>query len=114
MILKSKNIFWKLTFPFAHNNYTTIGETLFYPKGYPPIRSIILHEEVHAKQQKEVGIVKFIFLYLFAFPFLWNPWSFKWEYEAYRKGSKYDKHITLLMLKCYKYGWLRWNRANPE
>lgn len=105
MILKEKSWVWKLTF-FAANNYTTIGDTLYYPKGFPPIRTIVLHEEIHSLQQKRVGLYKFIFLYIFALPFIWNPWRYRWEYEAYFDGSGLSDQEIKKILSSYRYGWL--------
>ena len=104
MILKEKSWVWFLTFPFANNNYTTIGETLYYPKGRYPSASIQAHEEVHSVQMKDVGICSYLFLYLFAFPILWNPWRFKWEEEAYKQNASSDEALKLL--RSYRYGWL--------
>jgi hypothetical protein len=107
MNLKEKSWVWRLTWPFAWGNYTTIGDTLYFPKGdtYVP-RSVIAHEEIHARQQQAVGVVKFCLLYLGALPLLWNPWRWKWEFEAYTEGSKYSRQITVQLLKSYRYGWL--------
>lgn len=104
--MKTKNIFWYLTFPFAHNNYTTIGETIYCPPGEVP-QEVINHEKIHIKQQKEVGVVKFLFLYLFCLPFFYNPWRYKWEYEAFTVGSKYSNRRTKQILASYMYGWLK-------
>jgi hypothetical protein len=105
MNYKKKSKLWILTFPFAHNNYTTIGNTIYYANKKPdPI--VIAHEKIHAKQQKEIGIVKFILLYLFCCPLFYNPWRYKWEFEAYTKGSGYSSVKTRKILKSYLYGWL--------
>ncbi len=106
MILKEKTFLWYLTFPFAHRNYTTIGKTIYYPKDHPPTLEIVAHESIHFAQQTEVGFVKYLFLYLFCLPFLYNPWRYKWEFEAYTKGSGYSEEQTKKILKSYKYGWL--------
>jgi hypothetical protein len=107
MNVKPKGWIWKLTFPFAHDNYTTIGKTIYYPKKEYPSNYVIAHEQFHMNQQADVGIVKFVLLYLFVFPFLWNPWRWKWEYEAYTKGNLYSDKSTKRILRSYKYGWLR-------
>lgn len=106
LILKQKSWLWSLTFGFASENYTTINNTLYFPKGFPPIDQIIRHEEIHEAQQQDVGVVKFILLYLFAFSFLYNPWRWKWEFEAYTKGSGYSEEETISILKSKSYGWL--------
>lgn len=106
MNLKTKNWLWYFTFPFAHKNYTTIGNNLYYPKGRSPSQSIVNHEMIHYYQQKKVGILKFLFLYIFGLPIFWNPWRYKWEYEAFLKGSKWNHNRIVSILKSYKYGWL--------
>lgn len=104
--LKIKSWLWYFTFPFAHANYTTIGETIYHPKNKIPSQSIIDHEVIHIKQQKEVGIVKYLFLYLFCFPFVYNPCRYKWEFEAYKNGSKLPESLIKRKLSSYQYGWL--------
>lgn len=114
MKLKIKSWVWYLTFPFAHNNYTTIKDTIYYPKGFPPSDSVIRHEVIHSCQQAKVGAFKFIFLYLFALPFFYNPWRYKWEYEAFTKGSGYSDEETKKILGSYMYGWLKKKNCNHE
>lgn len=103
--MREKGWPWKLTWRFASNNYTTIGKTIWYPKGYPPTASVVIHERVHIRQQAEVGVIKFILLYLFCFPFGWNPWRWKWEFEAYRAEGKRPEEIEKI-LGSSMYGWL--------
>ena len=107
MIQKEKAWYWKLTGPFASDNYTTIGNTLYYPKDSPPTPEIVAHEEIHVKQQEAEGVLKFMALYLLALPLFYNPWRFKWEYEAYTQGSKWSDTQTRAELKTAAYGWLR-------
>jgi hypothetical protein len=97
MKIKKKNWLWNLTWPFANDNHTTVGHTIYYPKGFPPNKGIIHHEEIHERQWMKEGFVKFYFLYLFCLPILWNPWRYKWEREA---GTRIEE------LRSYKYGWL--------
>lgn len=106
MTQKQKSWLWIFTFPFAHNNYTTFGDVLYYPRKFPPSKRVFDHEEIHARQQKEVGKWKFAFLYLFAFPFLWNPWRWKYELNAYVFGSKVSEQEAKKILRSYRYGWL--------
>lgn len=95
--MREKGWIWKLTGPFASDNYTTVGHTIYYPKGNSPSPSIVKHEEIHEKQWMKEGFVKFYFLYLFMLPILWNPWRKKWELEA---GT------TKEALRSVKYGWV--------
>lgn len=106
MTLKPKSLWWKFTFPFAHNNFTAIGETLYHPKGVTVPSHVYDHEVIHSLQQKHEGLVKFILLYLFVCPILWNPWRKKWEFEAYVLGTKLTADYTRKLLRSYKYGWL--------
>lgn len=111
MTLKPKSWVWWLTFPFAHRNYTTLGTTLYYPKGMVPNLYTIRHEEIHARQQQEIGLIPFVLLYLLALPILWNPWRWKWEHEAYVKGSYATEKETTRILRSMNYGWLILNRG---
>lgn len=110
-----KSWLWKLTFPFAHANYTTIGSTIYYPKKYGPAEGFTLeHEKYHIRQQVEVGLFKFVTLYLFVLPVLWNPWRWKWESEAYVKGSWYTVEATRRVLRTKAYGWLVFHRKEAD
>jgi hypothetical protein len=106
MNLVEKAWWWKLTGPFAGTNFTTIGGTLYYPKGHLVTNDILAHEEIHSRQQKETGLLLYMFLYLFCLPFVWNPWRWSWEYEAYRVGSHWSDKDTEAVLKSSAYGWL--------
>jgi hypothetical protein len=97
MTLRQKSWIWILSWPFAHANYTTIGDTIYFPNGKPPSQAVIAHETIHSKQQEAVGFWVFALLYLLVLPFLWNPWRWKWELEA---GTKVAE------LRSYRYGWL--------
>lgn len=111
MIFKPKSWLWKLTFPFAHDNFTAIGDTIYHPKERIPTQSVIAHESIHFRQQRETGLFKFVVLYLFCLPVLWNPWRWRWEWEAYRDGSKLTSEQTQKKLNSYAYGWLRHKEA---
>jgi len=108
--LRKKSWAWKLTGSFASNNYTTIGDTIYFPEGRPPSSKILEHELIHIKQQQEVGLVKYLFLYLFALPFGWNPWRYKWEFEAYTEGSGMTEEHARSILHSSSYGWLKLNQ----
>jgi len=89
--------------------YTTVGHTIYFPKGRSlhPASAIYDHEIIHVNQQEEVGLVKYIFLYLFCLPLFYNPWRWKWEYEAYLYGSKWKHEDIVKKLNSELYGWLR-------
>jgi hypothetical protein len=106
MKIKEKSWIWKLTGPFASKNFTTIGHTIYYPKGSPPNKFIVAHEEIHEKQWMAVGFLKFYFLYLFCLPVLWNPWRKKWETEAYKGAEKLTDEEIKKRLSSAMYGWL--------
>ena len=64
---KPKSWIWYLTWPFAHANYTTIWNTIYYPKDYPPGPKTKKHEKIHSIQQHRwtlFGLPLWIFLYL--------------------------------------------------
>lgn len=93
----------------SKRTYTTVNHTIYFPKGRPlhPASSIYDHEIIHVNQQEEVGLLKYIFLYLFCLPLFWNPFRFKWEYEAYLHGSKWKHEDIIKTLRSETYGWLR-------
>ena len=104
LILKKKSWIWYFTYPFAHNNTTTIGDTVYYV--VLPNVTVLKHEEIHMRQQKEVGLIKYLFLYLFCLPLFYNPWRYKWEREAYKKGTGFDDAAIKKILGSSEYGWL--------
>lgn len=106
---KKKGFIWKLSI-FAAHNYTTIGNTIYYPKRPLSEGRTMKHEKIHVLQQKEVGLLKFIFLYILCAPFLYNPWRYKWEYEAFKYGSQYPDEIIKKILHSESYGWLVFNK----
>jgi hypothetical protein len=103
MIKKQKSWLWG---PFRNNSFTTIGETIYCPPGMTPDEDTIRHESIHMAQQKEVGLIKFMFLYLFCLPCFYNPWRKKWELEAYAKGSGITETAARNLLSTSLYGWL--------
>lgn len=104
---KPKSFLWALTFPFAHNNYTTIGKTIYYPRNRDGVpQSVVEHEKVHMQQMDDIGHFKFYFKYLFCLPFIKNDFRYRMEYEAYKSGSKSEKEIHKI-LTSFAYGWLR-------
>lgn len=105
--IKQKGWIWKLTYPFAHSNYTVIGSTIFCPNDKLPPAYILKHEKIHVLQRQKYGAFLFYFLYLFALPFVWNPFRYKWEMEAYIKGSKLNEKEAKKLLQSPMYGWLQ-------
>jgi hypothetical protein len=111
MIIKRKTWIWDLTI-FAHSGITTtIGETIYLAKNEPdnPDCGLIRHERIHIEQQKQVGVAKFVFLYLLCLPFLWNPWRFKWEMQAYTQGTGVPPWVAKDILRSWEYGFLLWH-----
>ena len=105
VLFKKKSIFWYLTFPFAHKNFTTIGDSIYGPT--IPDAQTLNHELIHVRQMKIHGTFKFIFLYFFCFPFFYNPWRYQWEREAFLYGSMISEKDMKKELGSYRYGWLR-------
>lgn len=105
MKFKEKSWIWCLTYPFAHNNYTLICQTLYFPKGQFPSQTILDHENIHVRQIEKHGAFKFYFLYLFGLPFFWNQFRFNVEYEAYKLTTQLDDKVLIPFIQ-EKYGWL--------
>lgn len=103
--IKDKSCLWWLTFPFAHKNVTAWNGVIYKPKGVELSFRTIEHEKIHLRQQQRVGKWKFAFLYLFALPFVYNPWRRDWELEAYVYGSGLTEDEARRVIKSYKYGW---------
>jgi len=75
---------------------------------------ILIHETVHYMQQRRwalyglgIGLLFWHFLYLFALPFIYNPFRRKWETEAYRVNGWSDEFIKKNILRGYPY-YLIW------
>jgi hypothetical protein len=107
MKIVTKKWYWKLGFFLnTHRTYTSFRPYLFIPFPHQVPSDVIEHERIHFEQQRIVGRWLFSFLYLFAFPFLWNPWRFRWELEAYEKGSGKSRKDAIKLLRSKTYGWL--------
>jgi hypothetical protein len=103
-----KSDWWWLTIWASPNVTTAIGETIYLAQNESEHNLMLIsHEEIHLDQQKRVGLVKYILLYLFCFPFFWNPWRWRWEWEAYEKGSCLGKWQIEKILRSGNYGWLK-------
>jgi len=109
-MLKKKSWIWWLTI-FANSNVTTtlyphiyLGKN-YYNSNLIEKKRILKHEEIHLKQQRETGILKYLFLYIFILPLFWNKYRFNWEYEAYIQSGTSTKN-TLKYLRKWNYGWL--------
>ena len=108
--IKKKSFWWNLTIFANQKNNTTVGSTIYVESDWDQLdewtqNSIIKHEKTHVAQQKAFGFFRFIFLYLFCLPFLYNPFRYKWEYEAYKNQGLVDQEIQSI-LKSWQYGWL--------
>lgn len=109
-MIKVKSWLWYLTIFANPNNTTTISPHIYVHKDFYSFpktmqERIIKHEEIHLKQQKKEGLAKFLFLYIFVFPFVYNPWRYQWEYEAYTKSGT-SKEQTEKYLSSWNYGFL--------
>lgn len=108
--LQTKSLFWYLTV-FANPGTTTaIYPRIYLQKNFYLLpkslqERILKHEAVHLKQQEQTGIFKFLFLYIFILPIFYNPWRYKWEYEAY-KSTGHNPSWIKQMLGGWHYGWL--------
>ena len=109
-MIKTKSWLWWFTL-FANPHVTT---TLyphiyvckdFYSLSQETQKRIIKHETIHLQQQKQHGLIKFLFLYIFVFPLFYNPWRYKWEWEAYTKSGT-SKEKTKEYLSSWNYGFL--------
>ena len=109
-MLKQKSWLWNLTIFANTNTTTTIYPNIFLSKNFYQLskkqqNTILKHEKIHLNQQKQ-GRLKFLFLYIFCLPFFYNPWRYKWEYEAYTKSGT-SKKRTKQLLSSWHYGWLK-------
>ncbi|MDP3728375.1 MAG: hypothetical protein Q8R18_02870 [bacterium] len=109
-MIKKKSWLWWFTI-FANSNVTTtISPHIYVCKNFSTLpksiqERIIKHEKIHLQQQKEQGLVKFLFLYIFALPLFYNPRRYKWEYEAYTKSGTSEKQAKEY-LSSWHYGFL--------
>jgi len=67
---------------------------------------VLLHEDVHYKQQKKwfiygagIGLILWFILYLFVLPFYWNPWRRRWETEAFMVDGYSQEQIDEILRK---------------
>ncbi|MAG60708.1 hypothetical protein CL619_02870 [archaeon] len=110
MVIKEKSGFWWLSIFANPNVHTTIYPNIYVAKGFDTWPEtlktrILLHEKVHLKQQEEVGLWKYLLLYIFVLPLFWNPWRYSWEFEAYTKSGHSEKKAREF-LSAWNYGWL--------
>jgi hypothetical protein len=115
--IREKSWAWHILALFgAHKNYTIVYGTIYYPKGKPPSEQILNHEAVHAMQAEQCGgWTRYYLKYLFLLPFLWNPYRYQWEWEAYTLGSDIaDLNWIKKKLRSAMYGWLIFNRPKNK
>jgi hypothetical protein len=110
-MIKEKKWYWWLTIFATPIVTTTISPHIYVSQGYKDLSKkgkdiIIKHENIHLQQQEEVGLWKYLFLYCFCLPILWNPWRYEWEYKAYTKTGT-SKKQTEEYLSSHYYGWLQ-------
>ena len=107
-----KEWYWNLTIFAGCNNNTTIGQTIYVESDWSSLEQwqkdqLIAHESIHIKQQAQVGIIKFMLLYFLCLPLFWNQWRWKWEYQAYKEGSRWEDTTIIETLRSWHYGWLK-------
>jgi hypothetical protein len=86
---------------------------------YPLIFNVSLsgwglkHEKIHLEQQHKwysvlwyFGVLAWLFCYLMILPVGWNPFRYKWEYEAYKNGQGYSDMKIREVLKKEYFLWL--------
>lgn len=81
-------------------------DTIYCPPGKLPTHGIIRHEEIHREQQRKWTWLLWHILYFFFLPLFWNPFRYKWEFEAYHKGNKLSEDQIKVILNTKTYGWL--------
>lgn len=119
LVVKRKP-FWLSCLTLSWGRSLTIGQTIYIaPKTYGQLHNrtghqVVAHEKVHAKQFSEFGTLSFLLLYIFVFPFCWNPWRREWEAEAFAETIKwrytrygYEQGIRHYagVISSWKYGW---------
>ena len=82
--MKNKIIYFSRWFPlfWMGGAGAAIGKYVFVLKKYRGAKKaeyIIFHEKVHSKDQRDTGLFKWFFLYIF-----WPPFRLKAEVKAYR------------------------------
>ena len=110
-MIKEKKWYWWLTIFANPNVTTTVSPNIYVSNNFYSFtkrtqNKIIKHENIHLEQQEENGLFRFLFLYIFCLPFFYNPWRYKWEYEAYTKSGT-SKQKTEEYLSSWYYGWLK-------
>lgn len=88
----------------------TVYPFILYPH-HPCTGRLLDHEMIHARQQVCWLWFGFFLPYLLLFPVWFNPFRFRWEYHAYKQGSKLSDEQIKKKLGSKDYGWLSW-KAN--
>lgn len=110
---------------------TKASHAAYIARGCQP-DGLLFHEYRHFEQQRDVGLVKFLLLYLLCLPILWSPWRKRWELEAYRVSiifrlgnslglsPGYQQYLAET-LSSWRYGWMmrrtdaeRWVRDTAQ
>src|SRR5580765_1384652 len=85
--------------------WTTIWPFIFY-SDYPAEGLDLAHEKIHGKQQLCWLLVPYWILYVFGpLPIFFNPFRYRWEWEAYSKGSQLQDYEIKQILGSSYYGW---------
>ena len=89
---------------FMASFYTTVGETIYGPRGSSHQNpTVIAHEKIHIEQLHFWGILYWV-LYVLALPIGFNPWRTYWEAQAYLKTGT-SKETVIKHLSGPSYGW---------
>lgn len=84
------------------------------------LENIMLHENVHLRQQKRwaiyglgIGLLAWYALYLLALPVGYNPWRYRWESEAFKaQGYVNDDEVHTMLQEAPYYLW--WHSLKRE
>ena len=111
--IKSK-VWWLTIMANPRDISNTFGKTIYVEQDYKSLApylqdGIIKHELVHIKQQQKVGLLKYIILYFFLLPILWNKYRWEWEMDAYRvnRSAIFKESDIVKLLRSWTYGCLR-------
>lgn len=108
---------WGLCFTLGRTIHLTKAvHAAYIARGRQP-DGLLYHEYRHLEQQRDIGLVKFLLLYLFCLPILWNPWRRRWELDACRADIAFRAHNCLGLsplyrdfladqLSSWRYGWM--------
>lgn len=109
---KVVNLPWGLWFA-GFTMYPFVFLTTRAKEGSSQYGSTLDHEMIHIEQQERwwrwggpIGWILWFLLYTLVLPVGWNPFRWKWEYEAFEKGSRYDDKYIRTRLHGFYQLWL--------